>query len=175
MVHQQTDEPVGKCGPLVKRLRHRPLTPVTGVRFPHGSPCYLILAWNRTREGFDRKRKARSGFPVKGAQRLVRKPCRQRELAADSPTGHQIYLGIREGEFCKKLVGRKPGHHFILHIYFDIRGRKSFDIQSVIITLRTHLFPFRTQKLSSAVPKILGGKLPGKIGRRRHNSLCLLH
>ena len=55
-----------------------------------------------------------------------------------------------------------------LHIYFDIRGRESFDIQSVIITLRIHLFPFRTQKLSSAVPKILGGKLPGKIGRRRH-------
>ena len=26
------------CGPLVKRLRHRPLTPVTRVRFPHGSP-----------------------------------------------------------------------------------------------------------------------------------------
>ena len=26
------------CGPLVKRSRHRPLTPVTRVRFPHGSP-----------------------------------------------------------------------------------------------------------------------------------------
>ena len=25
-------------GPLVKRLRLRPLTPATGVRFPHGSP-----------------------------------------------------------------------------------------------------------------------------------------
>ena len=25
-------------GPLVKRLRRRPLTPETGVRFPHGSP-----------------------------------------------------------------------------------------------------------------------------------------
>ena len=24
-------------GPLVKRLRHRPFTAVTGVRFPHGS------------------------------------------------------------------------------------------------------------------------------------------
>ena len=36
------------------------------------------------------------------------------------------------------------------------------------ITLRIHLFPFRTQKLSSAVLKILGGKLPGKIGRCRH-------
>ena len=25
-------------GSLVKRLRHRPLTPITGVRFPHESP-----------------------------------------------------------------------------------------------------------------------------------------
>ena len=25
-------------GPLVKRLRQRPLTPLTWVRFPHGSP-----------------------------------------------------------------------------------------------------------------------------------------
>ena len=28
----------GRNGPLVKRLRRRPLTPQTGVRFPHGSP-----------------------------------------------------------------------------------------------------------------------------------------
>ena len=54
------------------------------------------------------------------------------------------------------------------HTCFDIKGSNAFDIQSVIITLRIHLFPFRTQKLSSAVPKILGGKLLGKIGRRRH-------
>ena len=27
-----------QSGPLVKRSRHRPLTPVTRVRFPHGSP-----------------------------------------------------------------------------------------------------------------------------------------
>ena len=37
-------------GPLVKRLRHRPLTPVTGVRFPHGSPefslpFFTLLSW----------------------------------------------------------------------------------------------------------------------------------
>ena len=35
------------------------------------------------------------------------------------------------------------------------------------MTHRFHLFPFRTQKLSYVVPKILGGKLPGKIGRCR--------
>ena len=84
------------------------------------------------------------------------------------PRVTKFIWGPVKASFVKKLVGRKPGHHFILHIYFDIRGRESFDIQSVIITLRIHLFPFRTQKLSSAVPKILGGELPGKIGRRRH-------
>ena len=38
----------------------------------------------------------------------------------------------------------------------------------VFITLRFHLFPFRTQKLSSAVPTILGGRPPGKIGLCQH-------
>ena len=32
------------------------------------------------------------------------------------------------------------------------------------MAVRVHLFPFRTQKLSSFVPTILGGRLPGKIG-----------
>ena len=34
--------------------------------------------------------------------------------------------------------------------------------------MRVHPFPFRTRKLSSSVPKILGWKRPGKIGRRQH-------
>ena len=33
-----------------------------------------------------------------------------------------------------------------------------------MIAMRVHLFPFRTQKLSSFAPTILGGRLPGKIG-----------
>ena len=37
----------------------------------------------------------------------------------------------------------------------------------VSITVRSHLFPFRTQKLSSLVPKIVGWKRPVKIGSRR--------
>ncbi len=36
------------------------------------------------------------------------------------------------------------------------------------MTVRVHPFPSRTRKLSSLVPKILGGKPPGKIGRCRH-------
>ena len=33
--------------------------------------------------------------------------------------------------------------------------------------MRSHLFPFRTQKLSSHTPTILGWQRPGKIGSRR--------
>ena len=41
--------------------------------------------------------------------------------------------------------------------------------ESVFLTQRVHLFPFRTQKLSSAVPKILSWRRLGKIGQCRHN------
>ena len=40
--------------------------------------------------------------------------------------------------------------------------------QLVLMTVRVHLFPSRTQQLSSLVPTILGWKRPGKIGRRQH-------
>ena len=40
----------------------------------------------------------------------------------------------------------------------------------VRLTQRVHLFPFRTQKLSSVVPKILGWRRPGKIGIRQHGT-----
>ena len=43
--------------------------------------------------------------------------------------------------------------------------------RSVSMTVRFHLFPFRTQKLSLVVPKILGWRRPGKIGRCRLFSL----
>ena len=45
--------------------------------------------------------------------------------------------------------------------------RKRFKAQPVPMTTRIHLFPCRTQKLSSFVPKILGWRRPGKIGRCR--------
>ena len=40
-------------------------------------------------------------------------------------------------------------------------------IDPVTIAERKHLYPSRTQKLSSPAPMILGGKLPGKVGRCR--------
>ena len=41
--------------------------------------------------------------------------------------------------------------------------------ESVILTRRVHPFPFRTRKLSFAVPKILVWRRTGKIGHSRHN------
>ena len=40
-------------------------------------------------------------------------------------------------------------------------------IWSVTMTVRFHLFPFRTQQLSSLVPKIVSWKRLVKIGSRR--------
>ena len=53
------------------------------------------------------------------------------------------------------------------------RAGNSFseDEWPVPMTPRFHLFPFRTQKLSLVVPKILGWRRPGKIGRCRLFSL----
>ena len=39
----------------------------------------------------------------------------------------------------------------------------------VLMAVRFHLFPSRTQKLSSPVSKILGWRRPGKIERRRYS------
>ena len=36
------DEIEEKCGPLVKWLRQRPLTPLTSVRIRYGSPFFLL-------------------------------------------------------------------------------------------------------------------------------------
>ena len=41
-------------------------------------------------------------------------------------------------------------------------------MQLVFLTMRVHLFPFRTQKLSSSVPTILAWRRAGKIGQRQH-------
>ena len=41
-------------------------------------------------------------------------------------------------------------------------------LNPVIIAKRFHLFPFRTQKLSSSALMVLGGRLPGRVGRCRN-------
>ena len=62
----------------------------------------------------------------------------------------------------------------------DIRSWKAFDINRwvithrkkfVLIAMRVHLFPSRTQKLSSSALTILGGRLPGKISNANTRNL----
>ena len=49
-------------------------------------------------------------------------------------------------------------------VLFNFQGA-ILEKQLVLQTQRVHLFPFRTQKLSSAVAKILYGRLYGKIAQ----------
>ena len=43
-----------------------------------------------------------------------------------------------------------------------------------MLTVRVHPFPFRTRQLSSLVPKILGWRRPGKIGKRQHRKEAIV-
>jgi hypothetical protein len=47
-----------------------------------------------------------------------------------------------------------------------MRARRTSTI-SAVIAAGVHLFPFRTEKLSPPAPMVLGGKPPGRVGRRR--------
>ena len=62
------------------------------------------------------------------------------------------------------LKARPSKKHWTKYNKYVILGQSD---RSVSMTVRSHLFPFRTQKLSSLVPKIVGWKRPVKIGRCR--------
>ena len=49
--------------------------------------------------------------------------------------------------------------------------KKGNAAKTVSMAVRIHLFPSRTQKLSSLASKILGWRRPGKIDRRRHKKM----
>ena len=62
------------------------------------------------------------------------------------------------------LKARPSKKHWTSTQKCDILGQSK---RSVSMTVRFHLFPFRTQKLSSLVPKIVRWKRRVKIGSRR--------
>ena len=52
----------------------------------------------------------------------------------------------------------------MLVLYLSLReGFKAYNV--VIIAKRIHLFPYRTQKLSSLAAMVLGGRPPGRVAR----------
>ena len=52
---------------------------------------------------------------------------------------------------------------------FDIKDGESHPYELVLIAVRVHLFPSRTQKLSSLAPTIVAGRLAVKIGNANTN------
>ena len=62
------DEIEEKCGPLVKWLRQRPLTPLTSVRIRYGSP---FLTHSRTRV-FDLEKEELTATNRSGKMKLLR-------------------------------------------------------------------------------------------------------
>ena len=81
----------------------------------------------------------------------------------ESPEVHQISLQciyyIVEVEVKSKQKQRRD--------LFPVTNRLVF------LTHRVHLYPFRTQKLSCAKPKILARRRAGKIGQCQHFSFIL--
>ena len=51
----------------------------------------------------------------------------------------------------------------MLILYLSLREGQTYNV--VIIAKRIHLFPYRTQKLSSLAAMVLGGRPPGRVAR----------
>ena len=51
----------------------------------------------------------------------------------------------------------------MLVLYLSLREGQKYNV--VIIAKRIHLFPYRTQKLSSLAAMVLGGQPPGRVAR----------
>ena len=51
----------------------------------------------------------------------------------------------------------------MLILYLSLREGQKYNV--VIIAKRIHLFPYRTQKLSSLAAMVLGGQPPGRVAR----------
>ncbi len=64
-------------------------------------------------------------------------------------------------------MGRGLDGSFLACVQFSSpAGARSLPA-SVVIARGKHLFPFRTEPLSLSAPMVLGGKPPGRVGRRR--------
>ena len=74
--------------------------------------------------------------------------------------------------FFKKLLTFPRDCDIILALRCKALHAHCIARKSVLLTQRVHPFPFRTRKLSSAVPKILAWRRAGKIGQCWHTIRC---
>ena len=83
-------------------------------------------------------------------------------LTPEDLTTSYVQFSYEEAQ-CVKESRNNDFSFWKLVFYVVLKVQKPSTIP-VVITLRSHLFPFRTQKLSSVVPKILSWRRLGKIG-----------
>ena len=110
----------GFCGPLVKRLRQRPLTPLTSVRFRYGSPhCSLAQSVERMTVNHDVVSSSLTGAAIKHPEAFASgcfwfccEACGKRAAAAAAaqwPWGVFIRRGIsRAGAEWRSTAGLPP-------------------------------------------------------------------
>src|SRR5207302_6148140 len=65
------------------------------------------------------------------------------------------------------LIGRGLGTFLPVLAMESSRGPSIDNKFPVAIAVESHPFPFRTRKLSPPAPMVLGGRPPGRVGRRR--------
>ena len=82
---------------------------------------------------------------------------------------HGLHLNFEIWKiFFKKLLTFPRDCDIILTLRYKALYAHCIARKSVLLTQRVHPFPFRTRKLSSAVPKILAWRRAGKIGQCWH-------
>ena len=128
-VHQPEDGGLWKAeesrGPLVKRLRHRPLTPVTWVRFPYGSPQAKEkenLGRKKDNQGSKAQKACYTSVPVPMTVRIHPFPSRTRKLSSSVPTilgpqgpgkiGRRRHTFFHSGESDPNYATGERGHQF---------------------------------------------------------------
>ena len=89
----------------------------------------------------------------------------------------RVYCGCREEPDSGSLPERDalaPLAQLVEQLTLNqwVQGSSPWRCIVGLFTRRVHLFPFRTQKLSSAVPTIPGWRRSGKIGHSLHSSLA---
>ena len=79
-----------------------------------------------------------------------------------------IGRGLDFRRLIRRLIGRTGQKESNLVKLCGCQGAdKTRSPIPVVITKGSHLFPYRTQKLSPSVPMVLGWRRPGRVGRCR--------
>ena len=124
-----------------------------------------VVDTNRSRACFNRlKEQTREGRKQKRSRADRKGSEAEKKRKAGTKRNKEINCkGLKVESFLCSCQGRVKA----LFLRKERAEGKQPEQFPVAMTERSHLFPSRTQKLSSPVPKVLGWTRPGRIGRCR--------